>query len=67
MDPETLQKIEQPFFRADKARSRQEGGAGIGLALCRAIVDAHGASMTFQSAPGTGTVVEIIFYDSATT
>lgn len=67
MDQETLQKIGQPFFRADKARSRKEGGAGLGVALCRSIVAEHGAELRYESAPGTGTIAFVNFYDSATT
>lgn len=61
MDPETLARIGQPFYRADKARSRAEGGAGLGVALCQAIVEAHGAVLEYRSAPGHGTTVRVRF------
>ncbi len=61
MDAQTMAQLGQPFFRPDKARSRQQGGAGLGLSLCFAIAQAHGATLTFSSAPGAGTTAEILF------
>ena len=61
MSPEALARIGQPFYRADKARSRAEGGAGLGVALCRAIVEAHGAALTYDSMPGQGTTATVTF------
>jgi heavy metal sensor kinase len=42
------------FYRADKARSREEGGAGLGLSIAKWIADAHRASLHVDSAPGQG-------------
>jgi len=58
---ENLQKITEPFFRVDKARSREHGGVGLGLTLCKQIADVHGAKMIFESVQGVGTLVSIIF------
>ena len=55
--PEHLRRVTEPFYRADTARSRAEGGAGLGLALCREIAALHGGELTFDSTPGEGTTV----------
>ena len=61
---EGLGKITEPFFRVDKSRNRKDGGAGLGLALCKQIAEAHGARMGIDSVVGEGTVVEVIFTSS---
>jgi two-component system sensor histidine kinase CiaH len=45
------------FHRADHARTRRSGGAGLGLAIARALVNAHGGQIGLESAPGRGTTV----------
>ncbi|HWF48197.1 MAG TPA: ATP-binding protein, partial [Bryobacteraceae bacterium] len=55
-----LPHIFERFFRADKARSREEGGAGLGLAIARWIVDAHHGSIEVQSVFGQGSVFRVI-------
>jgi len=56
--PETeLSKITEAFYMVDKSRSRAEGGAGLGLALCKVIVGLHGGTLRFESAVGRGTTV----------
>jgi signal transduction histidine kinase len=54
-----LDRIFDRFARADPGRSRQTGGAGLGLAIVRAIVDAHGGTIHVESAEGAGTRFEI--------
>lgn len=49
------------FFRADDSRSRETGGAGLGLAICKSIVEAAGGEITLQSAVGAGTTVRATF------
>lgn len=65
MEKEELSKITDAFYRVDKARSRKQGGAGLGLALCKEIVSLHRGSMRFASAPGTGTKVIVTLYGKA--
>ena len=54
-----LSKITAAFYRVDKSRSRAQGGAGLGLALCSEIVKAHNGSLSFESAVGKGTIVTV--------
>ncbi len=61
MTPEQLTHITEPFYRTDKSRSRSEGGAGLGLALCKQIAEAHNAVMTFESVPEKGTKITVDF------
>ena len=44
----------EPFYRADPSRARQTGGAGLGLAIVAAVVEAHGGQVRLQTAPGEG-------------
>jgi len=59
--PENLPKLTEPFFRVDKARSREHGGVGLGLTLCKQIADVHGAKFLAESVLGLGTKISIIF------
>ncbi|MBD8057338.1 HAMP domain-containing histidine kinase, partial [Rhodococcus ruber] len=53
--PEHLRHLFDRFYRADPSRRRQEGGSGIGLTIARALVEAHGGTLTASSGgPGTG-------------
>ena len=63
MSADELLHVTEPFYRTDKSRSRSEGGVGLGLALCRNIVEAHGANLRFESEKGKGTK---IFFDFTT-
>ncbi len=61
MTEEQLLHITEPFYRTDKSRSRAEGGAGLGLALCKQIVLTHKAEMKFESEVGKGTKIIVSF------
>jgi signal transduction histidine kinase len=52
--PEHLPYVFDRFYRADRSRTRQTGGAGLGLAIVRQLVVAHGGSVSVESTPGQG-------------
>jgi signal transduction histidine kinase len=54
---EHISHLTEPFYRVDKARQRKTGGYGLGLYLCRVIVEAHRGSLRIESEPGMGTRV----------
>lgn len=62
---EDLERMFDPLFRGDEARSRERGGSGLGLALARAIVDAHKGSIIAKSSKLGGLRVEVMLPTSA--
>ncbi|WP_420239830.1 sensor histidine kinase [Telmatobacter bradus] len=60
MLPENLPHVFERFFREDSSRSRQTGGAGLGLAICKSIVESSGGEISIQSAQGSGTCVTVL-------
>ncbi|MFA6000743.1 MAG: HAMP domain-containing sensor histidine kinase [Thermoleophilia bacterium] len=57
---EDLPYIFERFYRADKSRSRDRGGSGIGLTIAKKYIESLGGDISVKSAPGQGTIFKII-------
>ena len=54
-----LDLIFEPFYRTDKSRNRKNGGYGLGLSLCKTIIEAHGGTIDVQSNTGKGAMFSV--------
>jgi len=59
--PDELPFIFEPFYRVDKSRTKDTGGYGLGLSLCKTIMEAHGGSIEIDSTMNVGTTVTLVF------
>lgn len=59
IDPAALPHVFERFYRGDPSRARATGGAGLGLAICKAAVENAGGSIMLSSNPGNGTIATV--------
>ena len=59
MPADVLPYVFERFYRGDPARSQQDGESGLGLAIAKSIVEAHGGTIAVASTPGYGTIFTI--------
>ena len=58
---ENIAKITEPFYRVDKVRSRKNGGAGLGLSICKSIMELHRGDLKIESDIGKGSIFILEF------
>lgn len=58
--PEHLVHLGERFYRVDSARNRARGGFGLGLSICRSLLEQNRGTIGFESAPGQGTTVTVV-------
>jgi two-component system OmpR family sensor kinase len=63
LDAERAAHVFERFYRGDPSRSRDHGGAGLGLSIVAAIVQAHGGTVALESLPGVGTTFRVTLGD----
>ena len=63
--PEDATSLFEPFFRVDRSRSKKTGGYGLGLSICKRIMEAHDGAISFENNPGRGVSFILTFPRSA--
>jgi signal transduction histidine kinase len=51
---EDVERIFEPFFRVDRSRSKESGGYGLGLSICKRVMQAHGGQIALEPGNGRG-------------
>jgi two-component system, OmpR family, sensor kinase len=62
IDPEAAGHIFERFYRGDQARSRQNGGFGLGLSIVRWIAESHNGTVEVSSKPGKGSTFTVLLH-----
>jgi signal transduction histidine kinase len=57
---EEIDLIFEPFYRVDKSRNKDTGGYGLGLSLCKTIIEEHGGTISVKSSMGQGTIFSLL-------
>lgn len=65
LSPSELERITGAFYRAEPSRNRDTGGAGLGLSIVQAVVDAHGGTLTIRNRDAGGLTAAIALPDRA--
>jgi two-component system OmpR family sensor kinase len=60
LSAEEADRIFERFYRTDRSRTRSQGGAGLGLAIVRSLVEAHGGAVGYRARPGGGSIFRIV-------
>ena len=58
---EDAERIFEPFFRVDRSRSKESGGYGLGLSICKRVMEAHGGRIALEQASGRGASFVLTF------
>jgi signal transduction histidine kinase len=56
-----VERVFEPFFRVDRSRSKSTGGYGLGLSICKRVMEAHGGSIAVERQAGRGTSFVLTF------
>jgi two-component system OmpR family sensor kinase len=62
---EESERIFERFHRTDRSRTRSQGGVGLGLAIVRSVIEAHGGSVGYRARPGGGSVFRVVLPPAA--
>jgi signal transduction histidine kinase len=58
---EDAERIFEPFFRVDRSRSKESGGYGLGLSICKRVMEAHRGSIALERGDGRGSTFVLTF------
>jgi signal transduction histidine kinase len=56
-----VERVFEPFFRVDRSRSKSTGGYGLGLSICKRVMEAHNGTIALERQPGRGTRFVLTF------